>query len=111
MGLPNKLRGELWEVATGSIYLRIKQRGEYERILTDIQLNKKNKLNFSLDEIEKDLNRSLPEYPAYQNPQGISTLRNVLSAYAWKNPRLGYCQAMNVSVTQATAPQTYLAQS
>ncbi|KAH9812374.1 hypothetical protein DFH28DRAFT_1061793 [Melampsora americana] len=98
VGLPNKLRGEMWEVATGSIYLRMKQRGEYERILNDIQLNKKSKLNFSLDEIEKDLNRSLPEYPAYQNEKGIDTLRNVLSAYAWKNPRLGYCQAMNIVV-------------
>ncbi|EGG09085.1 uncharacterized protein MELLADRAFT_77188 [Melampsora larici-populina 98AG31] len=98
VGLPNKLRGEMWEVATGSIYLRMKQCGEYERILNDIQLNKKSKLNFSLDEIEKDLNRSLPEYPAYQNEKGIDTLRNVLSAYAWKNPRLGYCQAMNIVV-------------
>ncbi|KAG0142208.1 hypothetical protein CROQUDRAFT_662847 [Cronartium quercuum f. sp. fusiforme G11] len=98
VGLPNRLRGEMWEVSTGSIYLRMKQRGEYERILNDIQLNKKSKLNFSLDEIEKDLNRSLPEYPAYQNEQGINTLRNVLSAYAWKNPRLGYCQAMNIVV-------------
>jgi hypothetical protein len=77
----------------------MKQAGEYERILNDIELNKKHKLNFSLDEIEKDLNRSLPEYPAYQNDaKGIQNLRNVLSAYAWKNPRLGYCQAMNVSL-------------
>jgi len=99
VGLPNKLRGEIWEISTGSIYLRMRQAGEYERILNDIQLNKKHKLNFSLDEIEKDLNRSLPEYPAYQNDaKGIQTLRNVLSAYAWKNPRLGYCQAMNIVV-------------
>ncbi|POW02959.1 hypothetical protein PSTT_11408 [Puccinia striiformis] len=99
VGLPNKLRGEIWEIATGSVYLRMKQAGEYNRILNDIELNKKHKLNFSLDEIEKDLNRSLPEYPAYQNDnQGIQNLRNVLSAYAWKNPRLGYCQAMNIVV-------------
>ncbi|PLW14373.1 hypothetical protein PCASD_19392 [Puccinia coronata f. sp. avenae] len=99
VGLPNKLRGEIWELSTGSVYLRMRQAGEYERILNDIQLNKKHKLNFSLDEIEKDLNRSLPEYPAYQHDaKGIQTLRNVLSAYAWKNPRLGYCQAMNIVV-------------
>ncbi|CAH7685043.1 rab-GTPase-TBC domain-containing protein [Phakopsora pachyrhizi] len=99
VGLPNKIRGEIWEIATGSVYLRQRQHGDYERILNDIKLNKKLKLNFSLDEIEKDLNRSLPEYPAYQNDEkGIQTLRNVLSAYAWKNPKLGYCQAMNIVV-------------
>ncbi|KAF9906450.1 hypothetical protein BX616_000723, partial [Lobosporangium transversale] len=43
---------------------------------------------------------SLPEYQAYQDIKGINRLRNVLSAYAWKNPDLGYCQAMNI-VTSA----------
>lgn len=70
--------------------------GLYERILEE----NKNKSSLSLEEIEKDLNRSLPEYSAYQTPQGIDSLRRVLSAYSWKDPELGYCQAMNI-VTSA----------
>lgn len=94
VGLPNMLRGELWEIASGSIFMRMAHSGEYAQILKDYE----GQTNPSMEEIEKDLNRSLPEYAAYQTPEGIATLRRVLVAYSWKNRELGYCQAMNIVV-------------
>ncbi|ORZ19731.1 rab-GTPase-TBC domain-domain-containing protein [Absidia repens] len=96
VGLPNRLRGEVWETCSGSIYLRFMNQGLYDKLLEE----NKNKSSLSLEEIEKDLNRSLPEYSAYQTPEGINSLRRVLSAYSWNDPELGYCQAMNI-VTSA----------
>ncbi|KAL7320859.1 GTPase activating protein (GAP) [Mucor circinelloides] len=96
VGLPNRLRGEIWEVCSGAIFERFMNQGLYDRILEE----NKDRNSLSLEEIEKDLNRSLPEYKAYQQPEGINSLRRVLSAYSWKDPELGYCQAMNI-VTSA----------
>ncbi|KAG8836693.1 hypothetical protein FRC18_010840 [Serendipita sp. 400] len=92
VGLPNRLRGDLWETLSGSIFLRFSNPGVYEGILKANE----GRTSTSTEEIEKDLNRSLPEYPAYQHEKGIDTLRRVLTAYSWKNPELGYCQAMNI---------------
>ncbi len=94
VGLPNRLRGEIWELTSGSIYNRFAHAGEYQALLKRYE----GVTSTSTEEIEKDLNRSLPEYPAYQTPEGIETLRRVLVAYSWKNPELGYCQAMNIVV-------------
>lgn len=112
VGLPNRLRGEIWELTCGSMFLRLQNPGVYAQILED----NKGRRSASTDDIEKDLHRSyvtllssstptrmqrgslkplfpsLPEYPAYQEPKGIDTMRRVLTAYAWSNPALGYCQ-------------------
>ncbi|CAN3373678.1 hypothetical protein DIURU_005480 [Diutina rugosa] len=94
VGLPNRLRGEVWELCVGSMYTRLDHQGEYQKLLDD----NKDKQSVAIEEIEKDLNRSLPEYAAYQTEEGIGRLRRVLTAYSWKNPELGYCQAMNIVV-------------
>jgi hypothetical protein len=114
IGLPNSLRGEMWEICSGSIYLRFANQGVYDSILE----THKDDVSLAMDDIEKDLHRydkvarrlnrkcvtntympkyrSLPEYAAYQSQEGIDRLRRVLTAYSWKNPEIGYCQAMNI---------------
>lgn len=51
----------------------------------------------SSKQIELDLLRTLPNnrhYASVDSP-GICKLRNVLLAYSWHNPSIGYCQGMN----------------
>ncbi|PWA03625.1 hypothetical protein BB558_000207 [Smittium angustum] len=93
IGPANKLRGEIWELCSGSMYMRFMGQGVYEKSLN---FEKTPKIEFYIEEIEKDLPRSLPEYGAYQTDKGINSLRRVLTAYSIKNPELGYCQAMNM---------------
>lgn len=88
VGLPNRLRGEIWETLSGSLYLRFANEGVYQKTLEE----HKNHTSASTEDIEKDLHRSIPEYSAYQAEEGISALRRTLTAYSFRNPELGYCQ-------------------
>jgi hypothetical protein len=51
--------------------------------------------NESSDQIEKDLSRSFPGHPFFESPQGRRSLQNVLTAFSWLNPAIGYTQSMN----------------
>ena len=94
VGLPNLLRGEIWELSSGSFFLRLQKPKMYQEVLAKHE----GEGSLAIDEIEKDLNRSLPEYAGFQSEEGIGRLRRVLTAYSWTNTDVGYCQAMNIVV-------------
>jgi hypothetical protein len=54
VGLPNRLRGEVWELTCGSLFLRLGNPGVYERILKE----NAGRTSSSTEDIEKDLHRS-----------------------------------------------------
>lgn len=90
-GIPEALRGELWGVFSGSVIRRAQNHGLYKK-LVDQALSSKSQSN---EEIERDLHRSLPEHPAFQNDIGISHFINnlffmnvCLLHYFYRNTRI-----------------------
>ena len=62
--------------------------GRYEQILEE----NTGRTNTSIEDIEKDLCRSLSEYLTYQSDEGIGALRRVLQAFSFNSLQTKYCQ-------------------
>ncbi|XP_015278176.1 PREDICTED: TBC1 domain family member 8 [Gekko japonicus] len=92
MGIPESLRGKLWLLFSDAMTDLHSNPGYYEN-LVEVSMGM---CCIATEEIERDLHRSLPEHPAFQSETGIAALRRVLTAYAHRNPKIGYCQSMNI---------------
>ncbi|KAM9320021.1 TBC1 domain family member 8 [Gastrophryne carolinensis] len=92
MGIPESLRGELWLIFSDAVTDLATSPGYYNRLVEESM----GRSCIVTEEIERDLHRSLPEHPAFQTETGIAALRRVLTAYAYRNPKIGYCQSMNI---------------
>jgi hypothetical protein len=62
----------------------------YQKLLKDNQ----NKTSDSINIILKDIDRTFPDHPKF-NDISLGPLKNILVAYSWYNPEIGYCQSLN----------------
>jgi hypothetical protein len=84
--------GLIWQISCGSIYIKMLK--EQDNYYANILEKNKGQTSQATEEIDKDIHRSLPEHPYFQNEEGILALQRVLTAYSWHNPTVGYCQSM-----------------
>lgn len=95
-GVPHVHRPKVWHWCVNFHVRKFRDRlapDYYETLLTVAR----EKSNPASKQIELDLLRTLPNNKHYASPsaEGIQKLRNVLMAFSWRNPDIGYCQGLN----------------
>ncbi|XP_058398180.1 TBC1 domain family member 2B isoform X3 [Diceros bicornis minor] len=101
-GIPHEHRSKVWKWCVDLHTRKFKDTTEpgYFQTLLQKALEKQNPAS---KQIELDLLRTLPNNKHYSCPtsEGIQKLRNVLLAFSWRNPDIGYCQGLNRLVAVA----------
>ena len=90
-GIPQKYRDKVWSQCSGALTLR--QPGRFNDLVAqEASIDK-----VVLQQIEADIYRTCPTnvYFGGKGP-GVAKLRRLLVAYACHNPKIGYCQGMNL---------------
>ncbi|CED83062.1 Ypt/Rab GTPase activating protein [Phaffia rhodozyma] len=92
-GIPIAYRPKIWMECSGA--QEVMAPGDYNDLLT--QAEKEGVDSTVLAEIEKDVVRTLPLNVFFGGDgPGVAKLRRLLTAYAWHNMSVGYCQGMNM---------------
>lgn len=105
-GIPAEWRADAWWYFARGQDILNKNKGVYDKLLTDSKNPKKKQtIESDLEIIERDLNRTFPENIHFQRkkdsqdePNLIQSLRRVLVAFSLFNKSIGYCQSMNFLV-------------
>ncbi|KAM0786289.1 hypothetical protein ACM66B_001768 [Microbotryomycetes sp. NB124-2] len=89
-GIPIAYRPKIWAECSGANEAR--EPGVYQDLLE----RHRGQDNPCLNQIDMDCHRTFPTNVFFAgNGPGVAKLRNVLVAYSWRNPQIGYCQGMN----------------
>ncbi|KIY68877.1 TBC-domain-containing protein [Cylindrobasidium torrendii FP15055 ss-10] len=86
-GIPLAYRGKVWQEGSGALEMR--EPGLFAALVRGS--------SESEAEIEKDVGRTMPLNVFFGGEgAGVDKLRRVLKAYSIRNPKVGYCQGMNL---------------
>ncbi|KAM8893153.1 TBC1 domain family member 2B [Spinachia spinachia] len=95
-GVPHEHRSQVWRWCVSFHVKKFRNNlsPDYYETLLNVARDKPNPAS---KQIELDLLRTLPNNKHYSSPSadGVQKLRNVLMAFSWRNPDIGYCQGLN----------------
>jgi len=91
-GIPIRARPIAWLCLLRSYEMQARHNEYYETCIVQLSLQ----TTRSHKDIVKDVKRTMQYHPLFQSDDGTTRLTNILSAFSFKNPQIGYCQSMNI---------------
>ncbi|KAL4925121.1 TBC domain-containing protein [Aspergillus undulatus] len=91
-GIPVALRSKIWSECSGASSMRVP--GYYDDLTKNIGGSDPDPSVVA--QIDMDINRTLTDNVFFRKGPGVTKLKEVLLAYARRNPEVGYCQGMNL---------------
>ncbi|EXJ93367.1 hypothetical protein A1O1_01759 [Capronia coronata CBS 617.96] len=92
-GIPVSLRPKIWAECSGASALR--NPGYYEELVARSQEGTDVDADIA-SQIKADVRRTLTDNVFFRHGPGVQRLEELLRAYSLHNPRIGYCQGMNL---------------
>lgn len=94
-GIPVSLRPKIWAECSGATSLRVP--GYYEDLVTRSKDDTEMEADI-VQQIKADVKRTLRDNVFFRDPDapGVQRLEELLRAYSLHNPKIGYCQGMNL---------------
>lgn len=92
-GIPVSLRPKIWAECSGASALR--NPGYYEDLVARSQEGADVDPDIA-SQIKADVHRTLTDNVFFRKGPGVQRLEELLRAYSLHNPRIGYCQGMNL---------------
>ncbi|RYC63090.1 hypothetical protein CHU98_g3120 [Xylaria longipes] len=90
-GIPVANRPKIWAECSGALSIRIP--GYYDDL---VSRSSEGDDPAVISQIDMDVHRTLTDNIFFRRGPGVAKLREVLRAYARRNPEVGYCQGMNL---------------
>lgn len=92
-GITTTLRPKIWSECAGASTLRIP--GYYDDLVARSEEGADIDPDIAM-QIKADIRRTLPDNTFFRHGPGVPKLEELLRAYSLHNPRIGYCQGMNL---------------